>query len=197
MRTITLLFLAIAFAACQGRTSVFSGGTGGGTGGGTVITLTANDLAPVDAYVHAKTASGQDNRQWILGDHVEVVASREYFGQNLTFTRASGLVQRVDDTTATEARVTLTYQGAEGTESVTTNPRVLIGTGITVSARRTLVVRLVKTQDPDRPVYLSVNARGLASRGRGDDVQQRAPQLRIGGELRKAPDGRYLWTPFG
>lgn len=188
----------LSTAACQGRTSLFTqGGRGAAPGGAGTVQLTAQDLAPIDAYIHHRTATGEDNTRWIVGDQVEIVASREMFGQHLTFTRAMGFVERVDDTSATETRVTLTYLGAEGSETVETNPRVLIGTGLTVSARRKLVVRLVKTQDPARPVYLSITAKGLASRGRHDEVEQRAPMLTMGGELRRGPDGRYVWKPFG
>ena len=198
-RNPALVALALLLVACQGRTSVFDGGGGGRapSGRGGIVQLSAADLAPVDAYIHHKTGSGASNTRWILADDVEVVASREYFGQNLTFTRASGLVERVDDTRAAESRVTLRYRGAPGTESVTTNPRVLIGTGLTISARRTLVVRLVATRDASRPVYLRVTARGRASRGHQDTVEQRAPQLDLGGELRRSSDGRTTWKAFG
>lgn len=198
--TICLALLAAvgALGACQGRTSLFDGGgvARGGGGGGAVVDLSAQDLAPVDAYIHHRKASGAANARWIVADRVEIVGSREYFGQNLTFTRASGLVERVDDVTNEESRVTLTYRGVEGSESVLTNPRVLLGTGLTVSARRVLVVRLVKTRDANRPVYLRITATGLASRGHKDVVEQRAPQLTMGGELARGPDCRYAWRAF-
>ena len=80
--------------------------------------------------------------------------------------------------------------------SVGTNPRVMIGLGLTVTARRSLVVRLVKTRDATRPVHLRVVARGKASRGRKEEVLQRAPEILLGGEIRDA-GGVWKWTPFG
>jgi hypothetical protein len=70
----------------------------------------------------------------------------------------------------------------------------MIGTGLTVSARRTLRVRLVKTTDPDHPVRLRVTARGEAARGSRDKVLERAPQLVLGGDLRRR-GGAYAWNP--
>ena len=198
-RSMKVFVLGLATAvlllgACQGRRGSFEGGGGGGQvpqrAGGTV-TLTDQDLAPVDAYI------GVRNGQWILGDDVEVVASREYFGQNLTIARATGLVERRDSSVDGETTVTLTYVGDPGMASVGTNPRVMIGLGLTISARRTLVVRLARTRDANRPLYLRVVARGKASRGRKEKVEQRAPDLQLGGEIRRDTAGRWAWTPFG
>lgn len=197
-RTLKLCVLGLGFgfvlamlSACQGRQGVFDGPQGQprpATGGR--VSLTDQDLAPVDAYI------GVRNGQWILGDDVEVVASREFFGQNLTMARATGLVERRDSSVDGETTVTLTYVGDPGMASVGTNPRVLIGTGLTISARRTLVIKLAKTLDANRPVYLRVVARGKASRGRKDKVEQRAPELQVGGEIRRN-GGAWAWTPFG
>lgn len=186
--TIFALSLAAVFAgACQGRTALRPVAD---TPAGGIVSLTDRDLAPVDAFIGAR------NAQWILGDDVEVLASREYFGQNLTMTRASGLVERQDDMTGGETKVTLTFRGDPGAASVTTNPRVLIGTGLTVTARRTLVVHLMKTRDARRPVYLCVTARGSAARGRGDQVTERAGELVLGGEIKRGAGGAWTWTPF-
>ena len=50
--------------------------------------------------------------------------------------------------------------------------------------------------DANRPVYLRVVARGKASRGRKDKVEERAPELQVGGEIRRN-GGAWAWTPFG
>ena len=103
--------LVVVLGGCQGRTGFMQGGTGSGSGGrnpqirGGQVSLTDQDLAPVDAYI------GVRNAQWILGDDVEVIASREYFGQNLTIARATGLVERRDVSVDGETTVTLTYVG--------------------------------------------------------------------------------------
>lgn len=189
-----LALVAIPLAACQGRQGFFEGGGQGGRmpqGAGGRVSLTDQDLAPVDAYI------GVRNGQWILGDDVEVVASREYFGQNLTIARATGLVERRDSSVDGETTVTLTYVGDPGMASVGTNPRVLIGLGLTITARRTLVLKLARTRDANRPLYLRAVARGKASRGRKEKVEQRAPELQVGGEMRRDPSGRWVWTPFG
>jgi hypothetical protein len=68
---------------------------------------------------------------------------------------------------------------------VLTAPRVMIGTGITVTARRQIRVRFAKTTDPDVPVRLTITARGKASTGAGDTVQGRADEMTIGGTLRR------------
>ena len=185
--------VVVLLAACQGRRGFFEGTQQGQTSSparGGQVSLTDQDLAPVDAYI------GVRNGQWVLGDDVEVIASREYFGQNLTIARATGLVERRDSSVGGENTVTLTYVGDPGMASVGTNPRVMIGLGLTVSARRTLVVKLSKTRDANRPVYLRVVARGRATRGRKDEVLQRAPELVLGGEIR-ANGNVWAWTPFG
>lgn len=194
-RTISLLgvlgLAAVWLGACQGRQGFLSetpGRTPPARGG--TVSLSDRDLEPVDAYI------GVRNSQWVLGDDVEVIASREYFGQNLTIARATGLVERRDASVGGETTVTLTYVGDPGMASVGTNPRVMIGLGLTVSARRTLVVKLAKTRDANRPVHLRVVARGRASRGRKDEVLERAPELVLGGEIR-ASGGGWAWTPFG
>ena len=187
------LACAVLLAACQGRTGFVQGSGAPGRNPqirGGRVTLTDQDLAPVDAYI------GVRNAQWVLGDDVEVFASREYFGQNLTIARATGLVERRDESVDGETTVTLTYVGDPGMASVGTNPRVMIGLGLTITARRSLVVRLMKTRDARRPVHLRVVARGKASRGRKEEVLERAPEIVLGGEIRDA-GGAWTWTPFG
>jgi hypothetical protein len=191
-RLFLLGLVLAALGACQGRQGVFGepGGASPRAAGGRV-SLTDADLAPLDAYI------GVRNSQWILGDDVEVFASREYFGQNLTIARASGLVERRDSSVDGETTVTLTYVGDPGMASVGTNPRLLIGLGLTVTARRTLVLHLMRTRDANRPVELRVNASGNASRGRKEEVLERAPQLQLGGEIRRDAAGGWTWTPLG
>ena len=185
-----ILAAGLLAGACQGRTSFFGGaggGAGGARGGGEIVSLTAQDLAPVDEYISTR------NSQWILGDDVEVIASKEYFAQNLTVNATVGLHERTDTTTANETLIKIRYLGQSA--SAMTNPRVLIGTGLTITARRTLTVRLYKTQDSSRPLALSVTARGEAVRGRKEEVLERGDLLRLGGEIRRV-SGRYTWTPF-
>lgn len=157
--------------------------------GGRVF-LSDRDLAPVDAFLHWK------NAQWILGDEVEVVASREYFAQNLTVNETLGTVRRRETTRADETVVELTYLGAPGTAGITTSPRILIGTGLTITARRKMVLRLVKTTSPVVPLSLRITAKGNASRGRGDEVWIREPVLNLGGQIRRQQN-RWIWYPIG
>jgi hypothetical protein len=160
-------------------------------GGPGVVALTAADLAPVDAYIDYAR-----NEQWILGDEVDVVASREFFGPALTVYPRIGLVDRRDEEHPDESVVVLTYRGSKFSRAVQNNPRVLIGTGLTISARKVLRVRLVKTRDPQLPVRLEITARGEATRGRKDKVEQRADVLTLGGFLRRTGDA-YRWQPLG
>ena len=153
------------------------------------VSLTGRDLEGVDAFLAAR------NSQWVLGDDVEVVASREYFAQSLTVTRAPGLVERTDDTRPDATTVRLRYVGEPAAASVSTNPRLLIGTGLTVMARRTLTLRLVRTTSADRPVHLLVSARGDAARGKKEQVLERGPELRLGGDLVRGPSG-WGWVPL-
>lgn len=206
MKTMALLsglavMLLLAGGGCQGRTSYFGEGSAGGagTGGGAgntrgrsrqgTVSLSAQDLAPVDAYISAR------NGQWILGDEVEVLASKEYFGQNLTINATVGLHDRKDTTSPAETVVVLTYSGDPGQASAMTNPRVLVGTGLTVTARKKLTVRLYKTTDGTRPVVLRVSARGKASYGRKEEVLERGEMLTVGGELLSI-QGRTTWKPY-
>jgi hypothetical protein len=157
-----------------------------------VVQLSLADLAPVDAWLSHKT-----NPQWILGDDVEVVASREYFATALTISSTtSGIVQRTDDMTPAGRVVTLRFRGAKSQAGVMNSPRVLIGTGLTVTARRVLRVHLLKTGDPGAPVHLQVTARGEATRGVRESVVERGEVLALGGTLRRRGGG-YAWDVRG
>jgi hypothetical protein len=150
------------------------------------VSLSDADLAPVDTYV--KT------RVWYVGDSIEIVASREYFWQNISFVAAKGVVQREDAETPDGLVVTVTYVGAKALLSETTAPRVLIGTGITASARERLVVRFVKTRDLSVPVRLRISATGNASMGRGAEKLRRGEtQIVAGCALVRGPDGRWQY----
>ncbi|MHC5012401.1 MAG: hypothetical protein ACYTG6_15900 [Planctomycetota bacterium] len=186
--TAALVLGAVLLGGCQGRT-LFRPGTGTSGGSGEQVDLTDRDLAPVDAFISAR------NAQWILGDEVEVLASKEYFAQYLTVNAAVGFVERRDTTTLDETTVRLTFIGDQAIASVERNPRILIGTGLTVSARRHLVLRLVRTRDASVPVQLRVTARGNAVRGKKDEVLERAPELRLGGSLVQR-GGVATWHPL-
>ena len=205
-RLLPLLAVLLVVGACQGRrriTPAVATGTPGEAFGqpapsqtqararrtGSVF-VSDRDLAPLDAFISAR------NAQWIMGDEVEVVASREYFAQVLSVNSAVGLIQRTDTVRADRTTVTLVYLGQEGSVTVTTSPRIMIGTGLTINARRKLVLHLVKTSDGNVPVRLSVSARGDAVRGRKEEVFQRGPMLGLGGELRRQGSG-WAWVPQG
>jgi hypothetical protein len=159
-----------------------AGRQGGGSRGG-VVSLTDQDLAPMDAWIR--------RRFWILGDDVEIVASKEYFIQNLSIAARIGLVQRRDEEGPDEARSVLTYVGNPAALDVQTAPRVMIGTGVTITARRTLTIRFVRTTNPDLPVRVRIAANGSASLGTGDQVTRREPTIVVGAQIRRGPDGAY------
>jgi hypothetical protein len=147
------------------------------------VSLSDADLAPVDAYVA--------RRQWIVADEVEVIASREYFAQALMVASSVGRVRQDESQEATGATVTLTFVGQPDEVDVTTAPRVMIGTGLNVSARKRIRIHLTKTVDAGMPVRLQVTARGLASTGVADRVDRKADQIVLGGVLARAPEGGY------
>jgi hypothetical protein len=195
--------LLLVLPACQGRTLT---GTGGGTGGdeagwggtggqrGGQVALSARDLVAADVYVDA--GQNQSNARWILGDEVTVEASREYFGQIVSISARQGAVHREDTTFPDETVTTLMFVMGRLQSAVENNPRVMIGTGITVSARKVLKVRLFRTTDPSTPVRLRITANGDASRGKKDVVEQRGATLQMGGMLKKGPSG-WGWQPIG
>jgi hypothetical protein len=148
---------------------------------GPVVDLSPQDLAPVRQFI--------DRRRFLLGDEVDVVASKEYFVQNLMVASALTGVTRVDRETPEGAIVTLTYHGGAAQQSVANAPRVMIGQGIEILARSRLTVRFVRTRDPATPVKLTAVARGRASTGAGDVVERRADSISIGGMLRREAAG--------
>jgi hypothetical protein len=149
------------------------------------VVLTDRDLAPMDGFVR--------RRRWILGDDVEVVASKEYFAPILSITERIGSVRREDTVSGSDAVIVLAYEGPGETIDVQTAPRVLIGTGLSVMARRRLVVRLAKTTDANLPVRLEVRASGKASTGVASQVAQRGEALSIHALLRRSPQGGYVF----
>ena len=193
---------ALLLPACQGRRLFPEGGTArpdgasaGATGRaphGGEVSLTAKDLLPVDAYVDA--GAGASNSRWILGDEVTIEASREYFGSILSISSRTGAVHRSDEVRPDETLTTLTFMMGKLQTAVENNPRVMIGTGITVSARNVLKVRMVRTTDPSVPVRLRIVATGNASRGHKDNVAERAPVLQMGGQMRWTGSA-WSWQP--
>ena len=88
--------------------------------------------------------------------------------------------------------VTVTYVGAPELINEETAPRVLIGTGITVSARHRLTVRFVKTRDPSVPVRLRIAATGNAAMGQGaNKLRRNERQIVAGCALVRGASGRY------
>ncbi len=159
---------------------------------GGAVNLTPRDLAPVHAWLGTP-----ENGQWILADTVDVVVSKEFFSRTLTVVSMSGWlereVRRDDRMVGDDELVTLTYMGAPGTEHAISAPRVQLGPGFMISARRVLRLRLAKTVDAARPVRVRVVATGRARRGRDDEVFARGDQLEVRGDL--VWDGaRRQWT---
>lgn len=199
LRRLPLLLLATALAlpflcACQaGGLSRLGAASGGGNSGryrSDVVNLSDADLQPVDRYLHAS------NRQWILGDTVDIYASKEYFSGMLTMNAKIGLVHRQDSRAGDDDLSVLTFIGDKSQASAMVNPRALVGTAITVTARKTLRVRMAKTTDASRPVQLRIVAQGNASRGVKEDITGRGPQLEIGGLLVKE-NGNWVWKEIG
>lgn len=193
---LALLLLAAVAVACQadprrgGREARRGPGAAdgdpaaaspGGSSGGPVVELTDLDLAPMDGYIR--------RRFWVLGDDVEIVASKEYFIQNLSITARTGFVRRKDDEGADQARSVLTFLGRPEDVDYSNAPRVLIGTGISVLARRTLTIRFVPTKDPALPVRIRIAANGDARLGTGQQVTRRDASLVLGAQLRRAGQG--------
>ena len=149
------------------------------------VVLSDRDLAPMDAFVR--------RRRWILGDDVEVVASKEYFAPIVSIVERIGSVRREDSVSGNDTIMVLVYEGPQETIDIQTAPRVLIGTGLSVMARHRLVVRLAKTTDGNFPVRLEVRAMGRASMGASTTVGQRGQALSIHALLRRGPTGEYLF----
>lgn len=193
---LALAVLAMATSACStGRGRERRAGTpsdnnrmepSGPSGG--EVSLTNQDLAPMDAYIK--------RRFWILGDDVEIVASKEYFIQNLSISARIGLVRREDSEGPEEARSVLTFVGRPEAVDISTAPRVMIGTGITVTARHQIVIRFLRTKNADLPVRIRISANGKASVGSGDNVQRREPTIIVGAQLRRM-GGAYEFQEQG
>lgn len=156
------------------------------------VAVSARDLAPVDAYFRA--GAGGANTRWILGDTVDIVASKEYFAGILSVNRGP-FVTRHDTKVGDDTVVTLKFLGSGNQASASNNPRVQLGTGLTVTAYSTLRVRLVKTVDRRVPVRLHITARGRAARGHREHVIKRGELLTMGGSL-VASGGQWVWSPI-
>jgi len=149
------------------------------------VSLSDKDLAPIDGYIK--------RRSWILGDVVEVVASKEYFAQYISIVARIGLAKRVDSEDENGMTSVVTYLGTPEQLDVATAPRLLIGTGITVSARQRLVLRFARTRNPDVPVRLRITAQGRARQGVGDQTLRREESIVIGAGLRRLPGGAWQY----
>lgn len=161
-----------------------SGGAADAGGGGPTISLSDADLAPMDGYIR--------RRFWVLGDDVEIVASKEYFIQNLSISARIGIVKREDKEGEDEATSVLTFLGRPGEVDFSNAPRVLVGTGISVLARRTLTIRFVRTTSPELPVRIRIAANGDARMGMGNQVSRRDPSIVMGAQLRRV-GGAYVF----
>lgn len=169
--------------AAEGDGTGADAAAGAGAEGGT-ISLSNQDLAPMDGYIR--------RRFWVLGDDVEIVASKEYFIQNLSISARIGFVKRDDKEGENEAVSVLTFLGRPGEVDFSNAPRVLVGTGISVLARRTLTIRFTRTTSPDLPVRIRIAANGDARLGMGNQVSRRDPSIVLGAQLRRV-GGAYLF----
>jgi hypothetical protein len=142
------------------------------------------DLAPMDEWIK--------RRRWVIGDEVEIDASKEYFSQVVSVAARTGLVRQEVSEAGGVTTTVLTFVGRPEDLDVTAAPRVLVGLGLTASARRRLVLRLHKTVNPDLPVRFRLVARGKASGGVGDKVLQRADELGAGATIRRE-GGRWVF----
>jgi hypothetical protein len=148
------------------------------------VFVSDKDLAPMDEWIK--------RRRWVLGDEIEIDASKEYFSQNVSIAARTGIVQQELTESHGVTTTVLTFVGRPEDLDMTSAPRVLVGLGLTASARRRLVLRLHKTVNPDLPVRFRLVARGKASGGIGDRVLQRADELGAGATIRRV-DGRYVF----
>lgn len=140
------------------------------------VRVSGRDLQPVHEWFSER------NRQFILGDEVDIVASKEFFSQILTANAQVGMVRKAEKTERGDKLIALTFIGS--TPSAANNPRVLIGDrGLTVTARNVLRIRLSSTQNAAQPVSIRITARGDAARGRRDEILQRGDVLGIHGAL--------------
>ena len=199
---VLLLATATLLTACQGGGLRQGGGRGsatgspGGVGGGNIkelVSIGAQDMKSVDAYF--KAGAGGKNTRWILGDEVDVVASKEYFSQILTVNRGD-LVARTDRTSGEATLITLTYMGNANQASAMTNPRIQFGTGLTVTAYKQIRLRMLPTTNSSLPIRLNVVAKGRASRGHKEEVLERGAIITTGGNMVQGA-GRWVWVQTG
>lgn len=155
---------------------------------GARVNLRPQDMQPVRDWFSVR------NRQFILADVVEIRASKEFFSQVLTTNTHIGMVRKQERVVNGDRIITLKYVGRNA-PSAMNSPRVLIGTGFTVTARDTLRVHLTKTYDPARPVNIRVSARGDAARGRAEEVLQKDDHmLEVRGALTwDRANRRWVW----
>jgi hypothetical protein len=138
----------------------------------------------VDRYLAAK------NSQWIVADDVEILASREYFATALTLNAPwTGIVAKKTEVVGDEEITTMRLRAPKSQANVMDSPRAMIGTGLTVTARRTLRLRMQKTHGDQVPVRLQITASGDASRGIRDRVLERAPLVSLRAALARRGAG--------
>lgn len=154
-----------------------------------VVNLRKQDLAGVDHWLSAR------NSQWVIGDVIDVYASKEYFSTMLTLNAKVGMVQRQDRKVGEDHLVVMRFIGNKGSASAMTNPRVQIGPGLTVTARRILRVRMAKTRDQRHPVQFRVMATGTCAHGRGEATLRRDDQIELGGMLGYRTD-HWEWRAY-
>ena len=160
---------------------------------GAVVALSGRDLASVRQYF----GRGENDlsTRWIIGDNVDVIASKEFFEQLITVSRGP-LVARTDRKLGRgDLLVTLKFLGHQGQAGAETSPRLLIGTGWSVLARKKLVLRFVETQNAAQPVRLQVRARGDAKQGHKQKILKEAKNIVVGGDLVRRGRG-WVWRPY-
>ncbi len=162
---------------------------------GAVVALSGRDLASVRQYF----GRGENDlsTRWVIGDNVDVIASKEFFEQLITVSRGP-LVARTDRKLGRgDLLVTLRFLGQQGQASAETSPRLLIGTGWSVLARKKLVLRFVETQNAAQPVRLQIRARGDAKQGHKQKIIKEAKNIVVGGDLVRRDRGRgWVWRPY-
>jgi hypothetical protein len=181
------LVLAAAVPACRGG----AGGRGSRDGssssaqqGGGDVFVSDEDLAPMDEWIRRS--------RWVIGDEVEIDASKEYFSQYISIAARTGVVKQELSESDGVMTTVLTFLGRPEDLDMTSAPRVLVGLGLTASARKRLVLRLHKTVNPDVPIRFRLVARGKASGGVKDRVLQRANELGTGATIRRV-EGRHVF----
>jgi hypothetical protein len=167
--------------AAEGDGTGADAAAGAGAEGGT-ISLSNQDLAPMDGYIR--------RRFWVLGDDVEIVASKSTHPEPLHLgAHRLRQARRQGGRERAESVLTPSAGPAGGFSNA---PRVLVGTGISVLARRTLTIRFTRTTSPDLPVRIRIAANGDARLGMGNQVSRRDPSIVLGAQLRRV-GGAYLF----